>query len=67
MILVSELVYITMTRVDYFSFTRGDDMARQYAPRAVLRHLPLELIRTFLTQEHILSGRTCAFHPTGPR
>jgi hypothetical protein len=28
-------------------------MARQYAPRAVLRHLPLELLRRFLVQQGI--------------
>ncbi|MBP3956719.1 hypothetical protein J8F10_15715 [Gemmata sp. G18] len=31
-------------------------MARQYAPKAVLRHLPLDLIRTFLTQSDIATG-----------
>ncbi len=31
-------------------------MARQYSPRAVLRHLTPDLIRTFLTQQHIATG-----------
>jgi hypothetical protein len=31
-------------------------MARQYAPQAVLRHLPLPLIRTFLAQNDIPTG-----------
>jgi hypothetical protein len=31
-------------------------MSRQYAPRAVLRHLPLELIRQFLTHQRIQTG-----------
>jgi len=31
-------------------------MARQYAPKAVLRQLPLSLIRTFLTQQGIPTG-----------
>jgi hypothetical protein len=35
-----------------------DDMARQYAPKAVLRQLPLHLIRTFLCQQEIATDRT---------
>jgi hypothetical protein len=38
-------------------------MARQYSPRAVLRHLPLELIRTFRAQEHIAAGEGSRFSP----
>jgi hypothetical protein len=38
-------------------------MARQYAPKAVLRHLPLHLIRAFLIQQGIATTPT---GPTGP-
>ena len=31
-------------------------MARPYAPKVVLRHLPLHLIRAFLAQQHITVG-----------
>lgn len=33
-------------------------MARQYAPKAVLRQLPLHLIRTFLSQQDIPTNDT---------
>ncbi|MBY0461054.1 MAG: hypothetical protein K2V38_27345, partial [Gemmataceae bacterium] len=35
---------------------RESDVARNYAPKAVLRHLPLDLVRTFLAQEAIHTG-----------
>ncbi len=31
-------------------------MARQYAPRAVLRHIPLDLLRCFISQQDITTG-----------
>jgi hypothetical protein len=44
---------VSSMQVYFISPARGDDMARQYAPRAILRHLPLELIRTFISQQSI--------------